>query len=196
MATKKQIIEQILRSYHNGMPFKDSSLTEAEVNMYINQAIGFLALKNYTDAIKIDGVENIGDAFYSTFTLPAIAKNNDTGLYFALLPQVPASLSRGYGISSLLFPVSTGLAKAPIAVSPREVDFMDLLPLPPSKIFYWAEGNMLWMKSYINLVGKTPKVRMISTANNDLTAELTLPAEYENYKAAEDLVKWLLSNKK
>jgi hypothetical protein len=39
---------------------------------------------------------------------------------------------------------------------------MDQLPIPPSKIFFWPEGKRLYMKSYINLIGRTPIVRMVS----------------------------------
>jgi hypothetical protein len=55
---------------------------------------------------------------------------------------------------------------------------MDNLKNPPSKIFYWAEGKRLWFKSYTNLVGRFPIVRMVSTENDDLNAEINVPQEY------------------
>jgi hypothetical protein len=36
----------------------------------------------------------------------------------------------------------------------------------------------LWFKSYINLVGKSPIVRMISNESSDLTSEVNVPGEY------------------
>lgn len=185
--TRKVLIEQIRRMYYGGVPSDDANLSENEVNLYINQAIAYFAKVNYNESINIDNIENVNDAFYSTFKNLSILKDNDTGYYYTTLPHAPVGLSRGYGISTVTFPVSTGLAKAPVAVSPREVAYMENVKLPPSKIFYWAEGNKLWFRSYINLVGKLAIVRMVSTENTDLSAELNLPQEY-----ISDMIKWIM----
>ena len=186
--TRKILIEQIRRMYYGGIPSDDSNLTENEVNQYINQAIAYIAKVNYTDAIKLDGVETLSDAFYATFKGLAITKDTDTGYYSTTLPHPPLGLSRGYGIATVTFPVSTGLAKAPTAVSPREVDFIEQIKLPPSKIFYWAEGKTLWFKSYINLVGKFAIVRMVSAENSDISSELNIPGEY-----ISDMINWIMN---
>lgn len=186
--TRRVLIEQIRRLYYGGTPSDDANLTENEVNTYINQAIAYFAKVNYSDAINLDGVETVGDAFYSTFKNLAITKDNDTGYYSATLPHPPLGLARGYGISTVTFPVSTGLAKAPTPISPREVDYIEQIKLPPSKIFYWSEGNKLWFKSYTNLVGRFAIVRMISAENSDKTAELNVPAEY-----ISDIINWIMN---
>ncbi len=176
--TRRVLIEQIRRMLYGGIPTDDANITEKEVNLYINEAIAYMAKVNYTDAIKLDGIETVADSFYATFKNLAITKDNDTGYYSLDLPQVPLGLSRGYGISTVTFPTSTGLAKSPIPVSPRELDYMDNLKQPPSKIFYWVEGKKLWFKSYTNLVGKFAIVRMVSTETSDLDAEINVPQEY------------------
>jgi hypothetical protein len=163
---------------YGGIPTDDANITEKEINLYINEAIAYMAKVNYTDAIKLDGIETVADSFYATFKNLAITKDNDTGYYSLDLPQVPLGLSRGYGISTVTFPTSTGLAKSPIPVSPRELDYMDNLKQPPSKIFYWVEGKKLWFKSYTNLVGRFAIVRMVSTETSDLDAEINVPQEY------------------
>lgn len=176
--TRKVIIEQIRRQYYGGVPSDDANLSENEVNMYLSQAIAYIAKVNYTDSIKLDGIENISDAFYATFKGISISKDNDTGYYYCTLPHPPLGLSRGYGISTVTFPVSTGLAKAPIPISPREVDYITEIKTPPSKIFYWAEGTLLYFKSYINLTDKFAIVRMVSAESNNLDAVLNVPEEY------------------
>lgn len=185
--TRKTLIEQIRRLYYGGIPSDDSNLTENEVNIYINQAIAYFAKQNYTESINLDGIENVNDAFYATFKGLTITKDNDTGYYSATLPHPPVGLSRGYGISTVTFPVSTGLSKAPIPISPRELDYVDKISTPPSKIFYWAEGNKLWFKSYTNLVGKSAIVRMVSAENTDKDSELNVPAEY-----ISDMINWIM----
>lgn len=176
--TRKVLIEQIRRMLYGGVPTDDANITEKEINLYINEALAYMAKVNYTDSIKLDGIETVSDVFYLTFKNLAITRDTDTGYYSLDLPQVPLGLARGYGISTVTFPTSTGLAKSPIPISVRELDYMDSLKQPPSKIFYWPEGKKLWFKSYTNLVGKFAIVRMVSTENNDMDAELNVPQEY------------------
>ena len=176
--TRKILIEQIRRIFYGGVPNDDATLSEKEVNVYINEAIAYMAKVNYSDAIKLDGIENISDSFYATFKNLSITRDSDTGYYSLDLPQVPLGLSRGYSISTVTFPTSTGLAKSPIPISPRELDYVDQLKQPPSKIFYWPEGKKLWFKSYTNLIGKYAIVRMVSTESSTLDDELNLPQEY------------------
>ena len=176
--TRKVLIEQIRRMMYGSIPTDDANVTEKEINLYINEGIAYMAKINYTDAIKLDGIETVADSFYATFKNLAITRDSDTGYYSLTLPQVPLGLSRGYGISTVTFPTSTGLAKSPIPISLRELDYIDNLKQPPSKIFYWAEGKKLWFKSYTNLVGKFAIVRMVSTETTDLDAEINVPQEY------------------
>lgn len=176
--TRKVLIEQIRRMLYGGVPTDDANITEKEINLYINEALAYMAKVNYTDSIKLDGIETVSDVFYLTFKNLAITRDTDTGYYSLDLPQVPLGLARGYGISTVTFPTSTGLAKSPIPISVRELDYMDNLKQPPSKIFYWPEGKKLWFKSYTNLVGRLAIVRMVSTETSDLDAELNVPQEY------------------
>ena len=176
--TRKVLIEQIRRMLYGGVPTDDANITEKEINLYINEALAYMAKVNYTDSIKLDGVETVSDVFYLTFKNLAITRDTDTGYYSLDLPQVPLGLARGYGISTVTFPTATGLAKSPIPISVRELDYMDNLKQPPSKIFYWPEGKKLWFKSYTNLVGRLAIVRMVSTENSDMEAELNVPQEY------------------
>lgn len=176
--TRRILIEQIRRMMYGGVPTDDANLSEKEVNIYINEALAYMAKVNYTDAIKLDGVESVSDSFYLTFKNLSITKDTTTNYYSLDLPQVPLGLARGYGIASVTFPTSSGLAKSPIPISVRELDYMDNLKQPPSKIFYWAEGKKLWFKSYANLVGKLAIVRMVSTESANLDDELNVPQEY------------------
>ena len=176
--TRRVLIEQIRRMLYGGIPTDDANITEKEINLYINEAMAYMAKINYTDAIKLDGVESIADSFYLTFKNLAATRDTDTGYYSIDLPQVPLGLARGYGIATVTFPTNTGSAKSPIPISVRELDYMDNLKQPPSKIFYWAEGKKLWFKSYINLVGKNAIVRMVSTETTNLDDELNVPQEY------------------
>lgn len=173
---RSQFIELIRRNYYSGFPSADAELTIEEVDLYVDIAVGRAVTINYRDAIELDGIETVGDVFYSTFKGFTIYQDTDTGYYYFDLPQSPLASKRGYNISTLTFPVSSGLAKAPIQVSVKELDYMDQIATPPSKIFFWSEGKRIYMKSYINLIGRAPIVRMISSKIQDIPEDYVAAA--------------------
>lgn len=173
---RSQFIELIRRNYYSGVPSADAELTIEEVDLYVDIAVGRAVTINYRDAIELDGIETVGDVFYSTFKGFTIYQDTDTGYYYFDLPQSPLASKRGYNISTLTFPVSSGLAKAPIQVSVKELDYMDQIATPPSKIFFWSEGKRIYMKSYINLIGRAPIVRMISSKIQDIPEDYVAAA--------------------
>jgi hypothetical protein len=175
--TRKNIIEQIKRSYYGGLPSEDHDLTDNEVNIYLNQAAAQLTVASMRGSIEIDGVESLADGFYATFKNIDILKDTDTNLYYMTLPQVPVGVKRGHGISSVFFPTGAGVSNQPMEVSPREVEYMDMLRLPNNKIFWWTEGDRMWFKSNVNLLGKKGIVRMVSTSGG-LDDTLYLPPEF------------------
>ena len=105
---RSQFIELVRRNYYNGIPSSDAELTPEEVDLYVDAAVGRAVTINYREAIELDGIETIGDVFYSTFKGFTIAKDNDTGYYYIDLPQAPLASKRGYNIATLTFPVSSG----------------------------------------------------------------------------------------
>jgi hypothetical protein len=51
--TRKVLIEQIRRMLYGGVPTDDANITEKEINLYINEALAYMAKVNYTDSIKL-----------------------------------------------------------------------------------------------------------------------------------------------
>ena len=82
--TRKVLIEQIRRILYGGVPNDDASISENEINIYLNEALALMAKINYTDAIKLDGIETVSDVFYATFSGLAISKDNTTGDNYAV----------------------------------------------------------------------------------------------------------------
>ena len=66
--TRNAFIERILRQIYNGQPSDDSSITYNLVNQWLNDAIGSVVKKNYTDSIQLDGVAYA--VSYTHLTLP------------------------------------------------------------------------------------------------------------------------------
>ena len=65
--TRAEFIERTLRQVYGGYVTEDSSITPMLVNSWLNDAIALAAKTNYTDAVKLDGIGYVNNAFYTTF---------------------------------------------------------------------------------------------------------------------------------
>ena len=77
MASRQTLIEQITRLVHNGQPTQDSDITDALINLYINQGVGLAVNQNYKESMQIDGVGYVNNSFYTTFKAIAVTKDEN-----------------------------------------------------------------------------------------------------------------------
>ena len=97
--TRYALIERILRQIYNGQPSDDSNITYNLVNQWLNDAIGAVVKKNYTDSIQMDGVAYVNNSFYTTFTnLDINAETVDSVTYSIDLPLIPYALGKNEGV--------------------------------------------------------------------------------------------------
>lgn len=175
--TRNQTIELILRQIYNGQPSDDSSITFNQVNLWLNQAIAAAAKKNYADNIQIEGVSFVNNSFYTSFAnLPVSA--DGVGSYKVTLPQIPVSLGKTEGISTLQFVDNKGKISShtSIPLSANQVAYQEFLRPIQNKLLYWSEGIYLYIKTSIALTQYTAKVRMVSGGDStDLNSTLIIP---------------------
>jgi hypothetical protein len=175
--TRNQTIELILRQIYNGQPSDDSSITFNQVNLWLNQAIAAAAKKNYADNIQVEGVSFVNNSFYTSFKNLAVAVD-DFCLYKITLPQIPVSLGKNEGVSTLQFVDSKGKVSSHSAVplSENQLAYQEFLRPIQNKLLYWSEGLYLYVKTTIPLHQYTARVRMVSGGDsNDLNSVLTIP---------------------
>jgi hypothetical protein len=177
--TRKIFIERILRQIYNGQPTDDSSITFNQVNQWLNDAIGVVVKKNYTESVQLDGVAYVNNSFYSTFAGLSI-NNEDFNTYTIDLPLIPYSLGRNEGVSSLQFKDDTHkTSHTAIPLSINQVAYQEVLRPIQNKILYWPENNKLYVKTGIPLANYTATVRMISGGDSsDLSSTLIVPDDY------------------
>ena len=161
--TRNIFIERILRQIYNGQPSDDSSITYNLVNQWLNDAIGSVVKKNYTDSIQLDGIAYINNSFYSTFTnLDIAAETVDNVTYSVDLPVIPYGIGKNEGVATLQFVGDKKTSQTAIPLSMNQVAYIEQLRPIQNKIVYWIEGKNIYIKSSIPLTSYKATVRIIS----------------------------------
>ena len=178
--TRYALIERILRQIYNGQPSDDSNITYNLVNQWLNDAIGLVVKKNYTDNIQIDGVAYVNNSFYTTFTnIDINAESVDTVTYSIDLPIIPYALGRNEGVAMLQFVGDKKTSQTAIPLSMNQVAYIEQLRPIQNKILYWVEGKNIYVKSSIPLTQYKATLRLISGGDStDLNSTLIVPDDY------------------
>ena len=178
--TRKIFIERILRQIYNGQPTDDSSITFNQVNQWLNDAIGLVVKKNYTENIQMDGVSYVNNSFYTTFTnLNITPELVDNLTYSIILPTIPYSLGRNEGVATLQFVGDKKTSQTAIPISMNQVPYIEQIRPIQNKILYWIEGKNIFVRTTIPLSNYKATLRMISGGDSsDLSSNLIVPDDY------------------
>ena len=180
MATisRYELAERIQRVIYNGLPTDDATITIPVINLWINDGLAAAAKKNYAESLQIEGVAYINNSFYTTYKGLTITPDESQIWKFSL-PQIPLGLGRNEGISTVQFKADGKVSFTAIPLSQNQVGYADTLRVVPNKIFYWNEGQTVYVKSAIQMNNYTATVRMVSGGNSsDLDSVLNIPDDY------------------
>lgn len=176
--TRAQLCEQIRRMLAGGHPNDDFQVTVGLVNQNLNAAIAAAAVKNKRENSDLEGVDYVADAFYSRFKGIAITKEADTGYYTAKLPQPPVAVGIGYDITSFKLFSRAGVKTSCIRVPLKELDYMHDLDLDLKKVYYWVNGDNVFLQSNVDITGYKITLQMVSSQSSDLSSVLSVPDNY------------------
>lgn len=180
MATISRYVlaERIQRVIYNGLPPDDATITIPVINLWINDGLAAAAKKNYAESIQLDGVAYVNNSFYITYKDLTITQD-DVGIWKFSLPQIPLGLGKNEGISTVQFKGEGKISFTAIPLSENQLGYADTLRKIPNKVFYWNEGENVYMKSPIQLSQYKAIVRMVSGGNSsDLDSVINLPDDY------------------
>ena len=180
MATISRYVlaERIQRVIYNGLPPDDATITIPVINLWINDGLAAAAKKNYAESLQIDGVAYINNSFYTTYKNLAITPD-ESGLWKFSLPQIPLGLGKNEGISTVQFKANGKVSFSAAPLSENQLGYVDSLKKVLNKVFYWNEGQTVYVRSGILLNGYTATVRMVSGGNSsDLDSVINLPDDY------------------
>lgn len=181
MATviRYELCERIQRIIYNGQAPDDATVTLNLISKYINDGLAIVAKRNYTDSIQLDGIAYVNNSFYITYRNLSITQNQEKN-WVLELPQIPLGLGRNEGISMVqLVSNNNKPSQTAIPLSQNQLGYVDSMKRVPNKIFYWNEGNLLFMQSPLILSNFKAVVRMISGGDSsNLDGVLNIPDDY------------------
>ena len=178
--TRRTFIEQVRRLINGDQPSAEANITVNLVNVWLNQAIGIAAQKNYYDSVKLDGVSYINNSFYTTFKNISISQDEQF-LWKITLPQIPLGLGQNDGLSKLQIKDSDSnqLSQPVIWLTQNQTTFVQNMRPIPNKLLAYSQSKYVYIISTLLLNLYTAQVTMVSGGDNtDLDSVLNVPDDY------------------
>lgn len=179
--TRRFWIERCLRQIYNGPPSDDATITINLVNQWLPAAIALAAKANYKEAIAIDGIGYLNNAFYTTFKNISITSDGNF-TWKIQLPHIPIGIGRNEGVSVIKIKDSAGNATLPlIPISESQRTYFQSMQPIPNKVIYYYEGEFAYVVSTLLLSQYTADVTMVSGGDGtNLDSTLNVPDDYDS----------------
>lgn len=177
--TRKQLIDRILRFYYDGVPDEAATITDNEIDLYINDAIATVMNKQAMDAYNITGIMSVPEGYITTYTIATPALDDKTGFYYSFIPHPPMGLPGESGVVGVFFGGGRGQSKPILYVAPHEVDYFSFMPKPPQAAFYWIENSYIyfWSRTDITRTTDTIYIRMATNVQTSNSTVLNIPPD-------------------
>lgn len=174
---RKMFIERVKRHMNNGFPNDEFSMSDNEINLYIDEAVAPQIKAAAYEHAKIDGVLAIPEGFLITYEITDLQQDPITGYWSAELPQPPLSLPLGYSITDAYFanaPMGRGQSIFLIKAKRRPYRFN---MARPTGTFAWLENNKIWLEASNGhpLSGSSLFVQMPSSRSTDNNSPMNMP---------------------
>lgn len=175
--TKKALTERVQLHLANNFPSSDSRLTDAQVLLYIDQALAFNLVGQVYAGAKLEGNLVMPEGYLSTFSITDIQQDSATGYWYVTLPQPPVSLPLGYSITEVFFAKTAyGKSQTVFLIRNKRVAIREFMP-KPTGVRAWVEGSKMWLAASNNqpLLNQTLYVTMAKTRTDDFNEEVNIP---------------------
>ncbi len=172
-----QFIQRIQIHVRNDFPSADSTLSENQVLLYINEAMSFGLVGMVWNNAKITGVMEVPDAYMVTFQLADLSQDPVTRYWYSVMPQPPLSLPLGYSVNRVYFAnTSDGIGTDCLPIKSKRLGFRMNMPMPFG-VRYWVENGKIWLAASdgSSLLNQSCYIQMPSTRAVSLSDQINLP---------------------
>jgi hypothetical protein len=173
----KQLVERIQINILNDFPSSESTMTDNQVLLYINEAMSMGIVGQVYGGAKILGTLEMPDAYIVRFQLAALTKDTPTGYWTTTLPQPPLSLPLGYSINRIYFANAVdGVGQDINLIKAKRVGRRADMPLQFG-VRAWVTGTKLWLAASngTSLLNQDCYIEMPSTRAVNITDPMPLP---------------------
>lgn len=176
--TRKQLCELIQRRLAGGNVPDDFSPKIEEINYWIEHGVAYSAMKNYTDNVNAADIEFVSDAFYTTFYDISLSEVQKTKELVGTIPSIPYGLPRGHDIISASVSNGSGERIEMMRLTLSQASYFKKFKYPSNSVFYWVEGNKIYVTSKYILTDYLVIIKMASSVGDaGLDSELNCPPD-------------------
>jgi hypothetical protein len=171
------LVERLRRHFSNGFPSSESSISENEMLLYIDEAVPFVMKGQMFENAKVTGFLETPDAYMTTYELPVLTRNAALSVWETTLPVPPLSLPSGYSINDLFFASEeNGVGHNVFIVKQKRLSYRDYMP-KPSGVHASIDGKTIRLQHWegSSLFGLQLYARMPSTRTGGLDDVMNLP---------------------
>jgi len=175
--SKRQLIQRLRQHLANDFPDAEFPISEREMLLYIDEALAFNLVGQVYAAAKIEGVLVVPEAYYITYSLPALVQDSVTSWWYTTLPQPPISLPLGYSIDHVYFASTTNGVSQPVNMIERKrIAYRNYMP-KPAGANCWVEGSRIWVEANDGspLSNQNLYVSMVTTRTENMNDTMSLP---------------------
>lgn len=173
----QQFIERIARHINNNFPNEDFTMSNAEILLYINEAMAYGIVGQVWNGAKIMGSMEMPEAYIVQFELAALVQDTVSDNWTTTLPQPPLSLPLGYSIDRI-YPAANGFGQGQdvFLLKAKRVGRRKNMPLQFG-VYGYVTNNKLWLyaSNGSSLLGQTFYTEMPSTRATNLSDPMNLP---------------------
>ncbi len=173
----RQLGQRIWRSFNNDFPSAQFSVSENEMQLFINEAMSTGIIGQVYGGAKVLGTMEVPEAYILQFQLAALTQDAVSGYWTTTLPQPPLSLPLGYSINRMYFADNShGQGMEVIMIKAKRVARRLTMPMQFG-VRFWVTGNRIWLAASNNtsLLGETLFVEMPSTRAVNYDDAINLP---------------------
>jgi hypothetical protein len=175
--TWKQLIQRIQIHIVNDYPSSESTMTDNQILLYINEAMSFGIVGQVYGGAKVLGTFEMPESYIVHFQLAALAQDSVTKNWYSTMPQPPLSLPLGYSVNRVYFANSTnGEGVDCLPIKAKRVGYRKNMPMPFG-VRYWITNNRIWFAASdgSSLLNEDCYIDMPSTRAVNLTDMIPLP---------------------
>lgn len=183
-----QFIQRIHIHIGNDFPSSESSFTDNQILLYINEAMSYGLVGQVWNGAKNMGEMAVPEGYIVRFELPALTQNSISRKWETNLPQPPLSLPLGYSVNRV-YPANSGNGEGNdvIFLKAKRVGRRKYMPLQFGIYGEFKNSQVaLWASNGTSLLNRVFYAEMPSTRAVNLSDPINLPDDAQ--KIIFDLV--------
>lgn len=179
--TRKALMQRLRKHVANAPNTSDQfSASDNEIILLIDQAAAARMVGQVFNEAKIEGSLAVPEAYYTTYTLPALTLDPlAPGEWFCALPQPPMSLPLGLSVNEVYSKSATGgRGEAAYFIKSKRGPRRRHMPMQPG-VRAWIENSILHLAAHNGAYLGTSQwyVEMMSARTTDVNAVMNMPED-------------------